>query len=171
MQANQEAAFVVGENCDKELRSAVQVRVKLDLPVTTRRVQQIWKSPEQFHRIKNVESSIQNSTQISPSEFCSDVRVMNRRMRILYLFRPFWIYEISLQGMTAKSHMAKLQAQRSIILALIAPWYVTNLCNDEMGEDLNTSTTSAEIIKTASSYKRRIETRINPLANNVQGVS
>lgn len=67
--------------------------------------------------------------------------------------------------------MAKLQAQQSIILALIAPWYVTNLCNDEMREDLNIVTTSAEIIKAASSYKRRIETRINPLANNVQGVS
>lgn len=121
MQANQEAAFVVDENCDKELKNVAQIRVKLSLPVTTRRVQQILKSAEQFHWIKSVESSIQSRTQISSYAFRSDARVTNRRMGILYLFRPFWIYEISLQGMTAKSHMAKLQAQQSIILALIAP--------------------------------------------------
>lgn len=56
-------------------------------------------------------------------------------------------------------------------LSFNPPWYVTNLCNDEMREDLNIGTTSAEIIKAASSYKRRIETRSNRLANNVQGVS
>ncbi|KAI4476230.1 hypothetical protein M0804_013770 [Polistes exclamans] len=94
----------------------------------------------------------------------SKLSIKNKLLIYKTIIKPIWTYGLPLWGIAAKSHITKLEAQQSITLRTIvnAPWYIHN---EDIRKDLNIPTIE-EITKSTYRYKKRIDTHMNPLANN-----
>ncbi|KAI4474511.1 hypothetical protein M0804_014816 [Polistes exclamans] len=95
----------------------------------------------------------------------SKLSIKNKLLIYKTIIKPIWTYGLPLWGIAAKSHITKLEVQQSITLRTIvnAPWYIHN---EDIRKDLNIPTIEEEITKSTYRYKKRIDTHINPLANN-----